>query len=29
MGGFNFVRLRYIGEKFVLLSSEVEGLVII
>jgi len=27
MGGFNFVRLRYLGSKYVLLSSDVEGFV--
>jgi len=27
MGGFNFVRLRYLGAKYVLLSSDVEGYV--
>ena len=27
MGGFNFVRLRYLDPKYVLLSSDVEGYV--
>lgn len=27
LGGFNFVRLRYLGEKYVLLSCEEEGVI--
>jgi len=27
LGGFNFVRIRYLGEKYVLLSYEEEGII--